>query len=135
MPPKWESLVERPSEKSGTRPSWIRCGAWLLLPPPPISRICRTPSGSWSGPCSRHPRHGVGHAGTACAHLTLLLELGVNPKIVQDLLGHSTITLTLNTYSHVNPALSASVAARMNELFPSPAVPASVTVESELEKS
>jgi integrase len=66
---------------------------------------------------------------------TLLLELGVNPKIVQDLLGHSTITLTLNTYSHVNPALSASVAARMNELFPSPAVPTGVTVESEPEKS
>ncbi len=66
---------------------------------------------------------------------TLLLELGVNPKIVQGLLGHSTITLTLNPYSHVNPALSASVAARMNELFPSPAVPAGVTVESEPEKS
>jgi len=35
----------------------------------------------------------------------LLLEQGVHPRIVADLLGHSTTTLTLNTYSHVTPRL------------------------------
>ncbi|HLZ70100.1 MAG TPA: tyrosine-type recombinase/integrase [Dehalococcoidia bacterium] len=39
----------------------------------------------------------------SCA--TLLLEQGVHPRIVADLLGHSTTTLTLNTYSHVTPRL------------------------------
>jgi integrase len=34
---------------------------------------------------------------------TLLLKQGVNPKFVQELLGHADISLTLNTYSHVLP--------------------------------
>jgi integrase len=34
---------------------------------------------------------------------TLLLRQGVNPKFVQELLGHADISLTLNTYSHVLP--------------------------------
>ena len=34
---------------------------------------------------------------------SMLLEAGTHPKVVQDLLGHSTIQLTLDTYSHVLP--------------------------------
>jgi integrase len=34
---------------------------------------------------------------------TLLLQAGINPKIVSERLGHSTITLTLDVYSHVLP--------------------------------
>jgi integrase len=34
---------------------------------------------------------------------TLLLECGVHPKVVQERLGHSSINLTLDTYSHVAP--------------------------------
>lgn len=48
---------------------------------------------------------------------TLLLAQGTHPKVVQELLGHSTITLTLDTYSHVIPALHEEVAEKMNELF------------------
>lgn len=56
---------------------------------------------------------------TAATHL---LTRGVHPKIVQELLGHSTITLTLDTYSHVSPALHAEVAKHMEVLFlPGPA--------------
>ena len=36
---------------------------------------------------------------------TILLSMGVHPKVVQELLGHSQISLTLDTYSHVIPAL------------------------------
>jgi integrase len=32
-----------------------------------------------------------------------LLQQGVNPKFVQELLGHADISLTLNVYSHVLP--------------------------------
>lgn len=36
-------------------------------------------------------------------HATLLLQQKINPKIVQERLGHSTITITLDTYSHLVP--------------------------------
>lgn len=48
---------------------------------------------------------------------TLLLERGVHPKVVQEMLGHSTITLTLDTYSHVAPAMHKEAAAQMDALF------------------
>jgi integrase len=35
----------------------------------------------------------------------LLLAAGVNPKVVQERLGHSNITTTMNTYSHVTPTM------------------------------
>lgn len=34
---------------------------------------------------------------------TLLLSKGIHPKIVQEILGHSTVSITLDTYSHVLP--------------------------------
>jgi site-specific recombinase XerD len=36
-----------------------------------------------------------------------MLQAGVHPKVVQERLGHATITTTLNTYSHVIPTLQA----------------------------
>jgi len=51
---------------------------------------------------------------TAATHL---LNRGVHPKVVQELLGHSTISLTLDTYSHVAPVLHAEVAVHMQALF------------------
>jgi integrase len=48
---------------------------------------------------------------------TQLLERGVHPKVVQEMLGHSTITITLDTYSHVIPSLHAHVADHMQLLF------------------
>ncbi len=45
---------------------------------------------------------------------SILLEAGTHPKVVQDLLGHSTIQLTLDTYSHVTPALHWQAARTMD---------------------
>ena len=45
---------------------------------------------------------------------TVLLESGVHPKLVQDLLGHSTVAITLNTYSHVTAGLSGEAARAMD---------------------
>lgn len=39
------------------------------------------------------------------SHATQLLAAGVNPKIVQERLGHSNISTTLDTYSHVTPTI------------------------------
>lgn len=38
-------------------------------------------------------------------HATLLLMAGVQPKVVQERLGHSTIAITMNIYSHVMPSM------------------------------
>jgi integrase len=51
---------------------------------------------------------------TAATHL---LNKGVHPKVVQDLLGHSTIAITLDTYSHVMPALAKEASAHMSSLL------------------
>jgi integrase len=45
---------------------------------------------------------------------SILLERAVHPKIVQELLGHSTIRLTLDTYSHLTPALHREAAQTMD---------------------
>ena len=47
---------------------------------------------------------------------TVLLEAGAHPKLVQDLLGHSTVALTLNTYSHVTPGLSDQAARAIDRI-------------------
>ena len=48
---------------------------------------------------------------------SLLLAQGVHPRVVMELLGHSTIALTMNTYSHVIPALEREAAERMDALL------------------
>ncbi len=42
----------------------------------------------------------------------MLLSRGVHPKFVQELLGHATIAITLDTYSHVLPGLGDAAAER-----------------------
>lgn len=44
---------------------------------------------------------------------SILLAEGTHPKIVQELLGHSRITTTLDTYSHAIPSLGADASARL----------------------
>jgi integrase len=45
----------------------------------------------------------------------LLLTRNVNLKIVSEMLGHSTIAITLDTYSHVLPNMRDQAAAAMEE--------------------
>jgi len=51
----------------------------------------------------------------ACA--SLLLAQGVSPRVVMETLGHSQISLTMNVYSHVIPALQRDAADRMDALL------------------
>lgn len=44
---------------------------------------------------------------------TLMLQQEVNPKIVQEILGHSDVNLTLDTYSHVIPTLQKEAAVKL----------------------
>jgi integrase len=49
-------------------------------------------------------------------HASLMLKQGVHPKIVQERLGHATIAVTLDTYSHVAPGLQEAAAAGFDKL-------------------
>jgi hypothetical protein len=51
---------------------------------------------------------------------TYLLSLGVHPKVVQEMLGHTSVAQTLDTYSHMVPALHREVAVHMDRLFSAP---------------
>jgi integrase len=48
---------------------------------------------------------------------TLLLCKGVHPKFVQELLGHATVAITLDTYSHVLPGMGDQTAAAMEDIL------------------
>lgn len=48
---------------------------------------------------------------------TLLLARGVHPKIVQSRLGHSQISLTLDTYSHVLPSMDEDAASQVDDVL------------------
>ena len=48
---------------------------------------------------------------------TLLLGRSVHPKLVQELLGHATIAITLDTYSHVLPGIGDQIANAMEEVL------------------
>jgi integrase len=48
---------------------------------------------------------------------SLLLAQGVHPRVVMEMLGHSTITLTMNVYSHVIPDLQREAATKMEAVF------------------
>ncbi len=48
---------------------------------------------------------------------SLLLRLGEHPKVVQERLGHSTISVTMDVYSHVMPDLQRDAAAKLDRLL------------------
>lgn len=50
-------------------------------------------------------------------HATLLLAEGVHPKLVQERLRHSRISVTMDTYSHVTPTMRSGTAARFDGLL------------------
>ena len=50
-------------------------------------------------------------------HATLALQAGVHPKVVQERLGHASVKVTLDTYSHVLPPMHQEAAARVAALI------------------
>jgi len=52
-------------------------------------------------------------------HASLMLKQGVHPKIVQERLGHASMQITLDTYSHVAPGLQEAAAESFDRLVSS----------------
>jgi integrase len=56
--------------------------------------------------------HGLRHT-----HASLLLASGVHPKVAQERLGHSSISITLDTYSHLMPNMQGEAAASLDRML------------------
>lgn len=61
---------------------------------------------------ARIPFHGLRHT-----HATMLLGSGIHPKVVAERLGHASIRVTLDTYSHVLPSLQWGLVERLDEMI------------------
>ena len=48
------------------------------------------------------------------AHASLMLARGVHPKVVADRLGHSSIRVTMDVYSHLMPGVQAAAAEELD---------------------
>lgn len=76
------------------------------LHPDRVSRTFQTRVERWD--CPRIPLHGLRHTWA-----TLALQAGEHPRVVQERLGHSSITVTLGVYSHVIPVMHQQAADRV----------------------
>jgi integrase len=50
-------------------------------------------------------------------HATLMLMAGIHPKIVSERLGHASVSVTLDIYSHVLPGLQEAAAEKFDRIF------------------
>jgi integrase len=79
------------------------------LSPPPVRTLqFGTGAGAYWSP--RVTLHGIGHV---CA--TILRVAGKHSKYVQELLGHASISITLDTYSHVVEGMDGGLADAMDD--------------------
>jgi integrase len=53
----------------------------------------------------------------SAATILLTMGMGVHPKVVQELLGHSQISMSMDTYSHVLPSMQQEAMTKLNEAF------------------
>ncbi len=70
-------------------------------------------------PAKRDPEvtfHSLRHT---CA--SMLLAAGVHPKVVQEMLGHSSVAITMDLYSHATPSLQSEAAQRLDAILRLPA--------------
>ncbi|MFC1905537.1 tyrosine-type recombinase/integrase [Chloroflexota bacterium] len=58
------------------------------------------------------PLHGLRHS-----HATLLLQAGIHPRVVMERLGHSSIRVTLDTYSHIVGGLQELAAQKCDDFI------------------
>ena len=50
-------------------------------------------------------------------HASLMLKQGIHPKVVQERLGHASIQMTIDTYSHVAPGIQEAAAKRFDDII------------------
>ena len=58
------------------------------------------------------PFHDLRHSAA-----TILISMGIHPKVIQELLGHSDISITLGIYGHLFPTMGQEVAEKWDGMF------------------
>ncbi|MBQ2768027.1 MAG: tyrosine-type recombinase/integrase [Clostridia bacterium] len=51
------------------------------------------------------------------SNATALIQAGVNPRVVQQRPGHSDVSITLNTYTHVLPEMDTAAAEKIDTIM------------------
>ena len=75
-----------------------------------------TVSHVWAKLVKRTGLEGIRFHDARHTHASLMLKQGVHPKVVQERLGHATISTTLDLYSHVVPGLQEAAAAGFDKM-------------------
>jgi len=75
-----------------------------------------TVSHVWAKLVKRTGLDGIRFHDARHTHASLMLKQGVHPKVVQERLGHATISTTLDLYSHVTPGLQEAAAAGFDKM-------------------
>lgn len=52
------------------------------------------------------------------SHASLLIDMGINPLLISERLGHEKVETTLNTYSHLYPSRADELAEKLNKIVP-----------------
>ncbi|NQT73709.1 MAG: site-specific integrase [Chloroflexi bacterium] len=60
--------------------------------------------------------HGVRFHDLRHTHASLMLKQGIHPKVVSERMGHSTVSITLDVYSHVTPGIQQAAALAFEEV-------------------
>lgn len=76
-----------------------------------------TLSSAWRTFCRKNKLPNIRFHDLRHAHATMMLLQGVHPKIVSERLGHASIGITLDTYSHVLPAMQEEAVKAFDALF------------------
>jgi integrase len=82
----------------------------------PRQRLSPTDAGAQAGRVAAHSHpirfHDLRHTAA-----TLLFVQGIHPKVVSEMLGHASVSITLDLYSHVLPNMQREAVGRMDALL------------------
>ena len=74
-------------------------------------------SNAWQRLAKKAGLNGIRLHDARHTHASYMLKQGIHPKVVQERLGHSSIQVTLDTYSHVAPGIQEKAAAHLDDIF------------------
>ena len=101
---------ERQAELSARLGVPVADSTLVLCQPDGGPLLPHTVSQAWRRMVRRLGLAGIRFHGLRHTHASLLLKQGVHPGVVQECLGHSSVSIALDTYSHVAPGLQEAAA-------------------------
>jgi integrase len=105
-----KELLARGIRQSGDTLQCPRADGEPMLPESLTREFWRLVRRQTDIPCIRV--HDLRHT-----HATELLRAGVQPKVVQERLGHSSISITMDVYSHLSETLQRDAATELDTVF------------------